>query len=138
MLTARSSLGPPLRTVILSRRAVHALPKALEDDLSARRVTMASLFVPFGGPPLGRSQGPRRRLRRESPFGVPTPRSPVPAAAAIHEWQQAPSEGSFAGVTYVPVATAGPCRTNCQMVMPFMVLLFFMTLLVAVAQVKYL
>ena len=82
---------------------------------------------------IGRSSG------TPNPFGqTQRPRSPVPAAAAIHEWQQPPSEGSFAEVTYVPVATAGPCRTNCQMVMPFMVLLFFMTLLVAVAQVKYL
>ena len=68
------------------------------------------------------------------------PRSPVPAAAAIHESRQGQQlrsgGGSFAEVTYVPVATAGPCRTDCQMVMPFMVLLFFMTLLVAVAQVN--
>ena len=35
----------------------------------------------------------------------------------------------------IPMATAGPCYTNCQMVMPFMVLLFFMTLVVAVTQV---
>ena len=62
------------------------------------------------------------------------PRSPVPAA--IHERQEAYPGGSFAEVTYVPVATAGPCRTDCQMVMPFMVLLFFMTLLVAVTQVQ--
>ena len=38
-------------------------------------------------------------------------------------------------VTMIPMATAGPCYTNCQMVMPFMVLLFFMTLVVAVTQV---
>ena len=61
------------------------------------------------------------------------PRSPVPAA--IHERQDSFAGDNFAEVTYVPVATAGPCRTNCQMVMPFMVLLFFMTLLVAVTQV---
>ena len=64
------------------------------------------------------------------------PRSPVPAAAAIHERKSAFEGDNFAEVTYVPVATAGPCRTNCQMVMPFMVLLFFMTLLVAVTQVQ--
>jgi len=62
------------------------------------------------------------------------PRSPVPAA--IHERQESFAGDNFAEVTYVPVATAGPCRTNCQMVMPFMVLLFFMTLLVAVTQVR--
>ena len=39
-------------------------------------------------------------------------------------------------VTMIPMATAGPCYTNCQMVMPFMVLLFFMTLVVAVTQVN--
>ena len=64
------------------------------------------------------------------------PRSPVPAAAAIHERHEASRGDNFAEVTYVPVATAGPCRTDCQMVMPFMVLLFFMTLLVAVTQVS--
>ena len=62
------------------------------------------------------------------------PRSPVPAA--IHERQENAAGDNYAEVTYVPVATAGPCRTNCQMVMPFMVLLFFMTLLVAVTQVQ--
>ena len=40
-------------------------------------------------------------------------------------------------VTMIPMATAGPCYTNCQMVMPFMVLLFFMTLVVAVTQVNH-
>ena len=64
------------------------------------------------------------------------PRSPVPAAAAIHERHEASRGDNFAEVAYVPVATAGPCRTDCQMVMPFMVLLFFMTLLVAVTQVS--
>ena len=62
------------------------------------------------------------------------PRSPVPAA--IHERNLGNDNGNYAEVTYVPVATAGPCRTDCQMVMPFMVLLFFMTLLVAVTQVR--
>jgi len=41
-------------------------------------------------------------------------------------------------VTMIPMATAGPCYTNCQMVMPFMVLLFFMTLVVAVTQMPVL
>ena len=43
-----------------------------------------------------------------------------------------------ADVTRVPVATAGPCYTQCQMILPFMVLLFFMTLLVAVTQMPVL
>jgi len=42
------------------------------------------------------------------------------------------------GVTKVPVATAGPCYAQCQMIFPFMVLLFFMTLLVAVTQMPVL
>ena len=42
------------------------------------------------------------------------------------------------GVKRVPVATAGPCYTPCQMIFPFMVLLFFMTLLVAVTQMPVL
>ena len=62
------------------------------------------------------------------------PRSPVAAASADGAAVSGTNEG-FSEVTYVPMATAGPCYTNCQMVMPFMVLLFFMTLLVAVTQV---
>ncbi len=38
----------------------------------------------------------------------------------------------------VPVATAGPCYSTCQMILPFMVLLFFMTLVVAVTQMPVL
>ena len=41
-------------------------------------------------------------------------------------------------VTMVPVATAGPCYSQCEMIMPFMVLLFFMTLVVAVTQMPVL
>ena len=44
----------------------------------------------------------------------------------------------FAEVTMVPVAKAGSCNTQCQMIMPFMVLLFFMTLVVAVTQMPVL
>ncbi len=53
----------------------------------------------------------------------------VSPAAAISE---------FAEVTMVPVATAGPCYSTCQMILPFMVLLFFMTLVVAVTQMPVL
>ena len=38
----------------------------------------------------------------------------------------------------IPVATSGPCYSQCQMIMPFMVLLFFMTLVVAVTQMPVL
>ena len=41
-------------------------------------------------------------------------------------------------VTKVPVATKGPCYTPCDMILPFMVLLFFMTLLVAITQMPVL
>jgi hypothetical protein len=41
-------------------------------------------------------------------------------------------------VTMVPVATSGACYSECQMIFPFMVLLFFMTLLVAVTQMPVL
>ena len=41
-------------------------------------------------------------------------------------------------VTRVPVATKGPCYTPCDMILPFMVLLFFMTLLVAITQMPVL
>merc|ERR1719150_1624471 len=66
------------------------------------------------------------------------PRSPVPAAAAIHERKAAFEGDNFAEVTMIPVATAGPCYKQCQMILPFMVLLFFMTLLVAVTQMPVL
>lgn len=45
---------------------------------------------------------------------------------------------SYAEVTMIPVATAGPCYKECDMILPFMVLLFFMTLLVAVTQMPVL
>ncbi len=38
----------------------------------------------------------------------------------------------------IPVATAGPCYKQCEMILPFMVLLFFMTLVVAVTQMPVL
>lgn len=41
-------------------------------------------------------------------------------------------------VTKVPVATAGPCNIHCKMIFPFMVLLFFMTLMVAITQMPVL
>ena len=43
-------------------------------------------------------------------------------------------QSSDLSVTKVPVATKGPCYTPCDMILPFMVLLFFMTLLVAITQ----
>ncbi len=45
---------------------------------------------------------------------------------------------SYAEVTMIPVATAGPCYKQCEMILPFMVLLFFMTLVVAVTQMPVL
>ena len=42
------------------------------------------------------------------------------------------------GVTMVPVATNGPCYSHCQMMQPFMLLLFLMTLVVAVTQMPVL
>ncbi len=48
------------------------------------------------------------------------------------------NSNSYAEVTMVPVATAGPCYKQCEMILPFMVLLFFMTLVVAVTQMPVL
>merc|ERR1719357_1142858 len=45
---------------------------------------------------------------------------------------------SHTEVTKVPVATKGPCYTPCDMILPFMILLFFMTLLVAITQMPVL
>ncbi|XP_073991491.1 organic anion transporting polypeptide 30B isoform X2 [Rhodnius prolixus] len=44
----------------------------------------------------------------------------------------------FAEVTVVPVATAGPCNSPCHTIFPFLILLFFMTFVVAVTQMPLL
>lgn len=44
----------------------------------------------------------------------------------------------FAEVTVVPVATAGPCTSPCKTIFPFLILLFFMTFVVAVTQMPLL
>lgn len=44
----------------------------------------------------------------------------------------------FQEVTMIPIATEGACYSQCEMIMPFMVLLFFMTLVVAVTQMPVL
>lgn len=44
----------------------------------------------------------------------------------------------FAEVTVVPVATAGPCNSSCKTIYPFLILLFFMTFIVAVTQMPLL
>ncbi|ALC38471.1 Oatp30B [Drosophila busckii] len=45
---------------------------------------------------------------------------------------------NFAEVTVVPVATAGPCATPCRTIYPFLILLFFMTFVVASTQMPLL
>ncbi|GAB0098810.1 solute carrier organic anion transporter family member 5A1 [Sergentomyia squamirostris] len=44
----------------------------------------------------------------------------------------------FAEVTVVPVATAGPCNSPCRTIYPFLILLFFMTFIVAATQMPLL
>lgn len=44
----------------------------------------------------------------------------------------------FAEVTVVPVATAGPCVKPCRTIYPFLILLFFMTFVVASTQMPLL
>lgn len=48
------------------------------------------------------------------------------------------SGNRFAEVTVVPVATAGPCSSPCKTIFPFLILLFFMTFVVAVTQMPLL
>ncbi|XP_013098358.1 solute carrier organic anion transporter family member 5A1 [Stomoxys calcitrans] len=45
---------------------------------------------------------------------------------------------NFAEVTVVPVATAGPCANPCRNIYPFLILLFFMTFIVAATQMPLL
>lgn len=47
---------------------------------------------------------------------------------------KAPENSSSSGVTMTPVATFGSCSRQCSNVVPFMVLLFFMTFVVAITQ----
>ncbi|XP_023290281.1 solute carrier organic anion transporter family member 3A1 isoform X2 [Orussus abietinus] len=49
-----------------------------------------------------------------------------------------PATPEFAEVTVVPVATAGPCISPCKTIFPFLILLFFMTFIVAVTQMPLL
>lgn len=44
----------------------------------------------------------------------------------------------YAEVTVVPVASAGPCMSPCRTIYPFLILLFFMTFIVAATQMPLL
>ncbi|XP_037079695.1 solute carrier organic anion transporter family member 5A1-like isoform X2 [Pollicipes pollicipes] len=48
------------------------------------------------------------------------------------------SSQSYAEITMVPVATPGSCSRSCSNALPFMVLLFFMTFVVAITQMPLL
>lgn len=48
------------------------------------------------------------------------------------------SDGDFQEVTVIPVATAGPCHKPCRTIFPFLILLFFMTFIVASTQMPLL
>ncbi|XP_075235236.1 organic anion transporting polypeptide 30B isoform X1 [Lycorma delicatula] len=67
-------------------------------------------------------------------------RSNYTNCACIHgNLSSAPAvESDFAEVTVVPVATAGPCNSSCHTIYPFLILLFFMTFVVAVTQMPLL
>lgn len=54
------------------------------------------------------------------------------------EAQASVAAADFAEVTVVPVATAGPCTRPCRTIYPFLILLFFMTFLVAGTQMPLL
>ncbi|XP_021915685.1 solute carrier organic anion transporter family member 5A1 isoform X2 [Zootermopsis nevadensis] len=63
-------------------------------------------------------------------FSLLSSGSSGPSAAA--------ATAEFAEVTVVPVATAGPCNSPCRTIFPFLILLFFMTFIVAVTQMPLL
>lgn len=48
------------------------------------------------------------------------------------------SDPDFREVTVIPVATAGPCHKPCRTIFPFLILLFFMTFIVASTQMPLL
>jgi len=60
------------------------------------------------------------------------------ASSALSKNAAESHENEFQEVTMIPVASSGTCNSQCQMIMPFMVLLFFMTLVVAVTQMPVL
>ncbi|XP_030762294.1 solute carrier organic anion transporter family member 5A1-like [Sitophilus oryzae] len=49
-----------------------------------------------------------------------------------------PLDSGYSEVTIVPVATAGPCNSQCHTIYPFLILLFFMTFIVAITQMPLL
>lgn len=48
------------------------------------------------------------------------------------------ADDAYQEVTVVPVATAGPCHKPCRTIFPFLILLFFMTFIVAATQMPLL
>lgn len=69
---------------------------------------------------------------RESMAGV------LGAAGVVSGAAAAALRGEYSEVTVVPVATAGACNPPCTTIFPFLVLLFFMTFVVAVTQMPLL
>uniref|UniRef100_A0A0A9W4U2 Solute carrier organic anion transporter family member n=1 Tax=Lygus hesperus TaxID=30085 RepID=A0A0A9W4U2_LYGHE len=65
-------------------------------------------------------------------------RSNYTNCACIHGNVSNVSPLEFAEVTVVPVATAGPCNSPCHTIFPFLILLFFMTFIVAITQMPLL
>lgn len=59
-------------------------------------------------------------------------------ASATSAVTLAAAKSEFAEVTVVPVATAGPCNSSCHTIYPFLILLFFMTFIVAITQMPLL
>ena len=51
---------------------------------------------------------------------------------------EAGNSSQYAEITIVPVATPGSCSRSCSNALPFMVLLFFMTFVVAITQMPLL
>lgn len=65
-------------------------------------------------------------------------RSNYTNCACVHGNLSVLTAAEFAEVTVVPVATAGPCNSACRTIFPFLILLFFMTFVVAVTQMPLL
>lgn len=70
--------------------------------------------------------------------GVHTNVTNVFMGAEGSQAQASVSSPDFAEVTVVPVATAGPCNKPCRTIYPFLILLFFMTFVVASTQMPLL
>ncbi|RLU16216.1 hypothetical protein DMN91_011976 [Ooceraea biroi] len=108
--------------------------------LGCENVKMAGTTIPYFN---SSTKGPEPfqvNLTAACNFGCECRMTDVEPVCGIHGNLTVlpPAAPEFAEVTVVPVATAGPCTSPCRTIFPFLILLFFMTFIVAVTQMPLL